>query len=406
MAKVTNGKGSDKDMFAGARGAQGGFIFPSRKDEPSKWPTTGIEENTIWVYEVWRHDVEPPLPKPEEVSETDRLHWDEAYDKAHTHSNKTVLDGISVTKVNEWDGKVNSTDFNTYAANTANALLAINADIAAAQSTADNAIPLSQKAQANGVATLGSDGKVPATQLPAETQEVTTEERANWNEAYNKAHTHSNKAVLDGITDAKIVEWNSKVSTTDFNTYTSNTANALIGINADIEALESTVNGISLTVTNLQSSKEDAFSKNTAFNKNFGTAAGTVAEGNDSRINNGQTAYGWGDHASEGYITDEEDPTVPAHVKAITEDNIISWNSAVDSASDAVTIATGAADTADAAVGLAADAHNLAVDAMNEAKKITTLPKYGSHEEADDDDELQSGSFYQVTMDRAIYQKP
>lgn len=47
---------------------------------------------------------------------------------------------------------------------------------------------------------------------------------------------------------------------------------------------------------------EPAFSKNTAFNKNFGTASGTVAQGNDSRINNGQTAYGWGNHASAGYV--------------------------------------------------------------------------------------------------------
>jgi hypothetical protein len=43
-------------------------------------------------------------------------------------------------------------------------------------------------------------------------------------------------------------------------------------------------------------SYEPAFAKNTAFNKNFGTTAGTVAEGNDSRILNGQTAYGWGNH--------------------------------------------------------------------------------------------------------------
>lgn len=42
---------------------------------------------------------------------------------------------------------------------------------------------------------------------------------------------------------------------------------------------------------------EPTFTKNTAFNKNFGTAAGTVAQGNDSRILNGQTAFGWGNHA-------------------------------------------------------------------------------------------------------------
>lgn len=36
-------------------------------------------------------------------------------------------------------------------------------------------------------------------------------------------------------------------------------------------------------------SKEDAFSKNSAFNKNFGNAAGTVCEGNDSRLSDART---------------------------------------------------------------------------------------------------------------------
>lgn len=47
---------------------------------------------------------------------------------------------------------------------------------------------------------------------------------------------------------------------------------------------------------------EPKFSKLTAFNKNFGTVSSTIAEGNDSRINNGQTAFGWGNHASAGYV--------------------------------------------------------------------------------------------------------
>jgi hypothetical protein len=38
--------------------------------------------------------------------------------------------------------------------------------------------------------------------------------------------------------------------------------------------------------------KEDAFSKNSAFNKNFGTEAGTVCEGNDSRLSNSRPANG------------------------------------------------------------------------------------------------------------------
>ena len=51
------------------------------------------------------------------------------------------------------------------------------------------------------------------------------------------------------------------------------------------------------TLTPADIGAESAFTKNTAFNKNFGITIGTVAEGNDSRILNGQTAFGWGNHS-------------------------------------------------------------------------------------------------------------
>lgn len=38
------------------------------------------------------------------------------------------------------------------------------------------------------------------------------------------------------------------------------------------------------------------------FSVKYGTAAGTAVQGNDSRVNNGQTAFGWGDHAGAGYV--------------------------------------------------------------------------------------------------------
>jgi len=42
-------------------------------------------------------------------------------------------------------------------------------------------------------------------------------------------------------------------------------------------------------ITNLQSSKEDAFTKNTAFNKDFGTSSSEVCEGDDSRLSDSRT---------------------------------------------------------------------------------------------------------------------
>jgi hypothetical protein len=62
---------------------------------------------------------------------------------------------------------------------------------------------------------------------------------------------------------------------------------------SDISGLENSLNLL-----------EPKFSKNTAFNKNFGTSSGTVAQGNDSRILNGQTAFGYGNHANAGYLTE------------------------------------------------------------------------------------------------------
>src|SRR5690606_12998960 len=38
----------------------------------------------------------------------------------------------------------------------------------------------------------------------------------------------------------------------------------------------------------------------------YGTTAGTIAQGNDNRINNGQTAYSWGNHATQGYYKNND----------------------------------------------------------------------------------------------------
>lgn len=44
----------------------------------------------------------------------------------------------------------------------------------------------------------------------------------------------------------------------------------------------------------------------------YGTSAGTAAQGNDSRINNGQTAYSWGNHASANYVVSNSNATLGA----------------------------------------------------------------------------------------------
>lgn len=64
-------------------------------------------------------------------------------------------------------------------------------------------------------------------------------------------------------------------------------------------------------VTAAQTGAEPAFTKNTAFNKSFGTTANTVCEGNDSRLSNARTptshassatTYGPGSNTSYGHV--------------------------------------------------------------------------------------------------------
>ena len=59
---------------------------------------------------------------------------------------------------------------------------------------------------------------------------------------------------------------------------------------------------------------------------NYGTAAGTVAQGNDSRINNGQTAFSWGNHASAGYIKSFTNTTYTAGTGLTLTGTIFSTN--------------------------------------------------------------------------------
>ena len=57
---------------------------------------------------------------------------------------------------------------------------------------------------------------------------------------------------------------------------------------ADLAAITANTNNI----TALQTGKEDAFTKNTAFNKDFGASSGDVCEGDDTRLSDARTPTG------------------------------------------------------------------------------------------------------------------
>ena len=85
------------------------------------------------------------------------------------------------------------------------------------------------------------------------------------------------------------------------NTYKSKLDGIATGANKYIHPSTHSMSEVS-GLTSALSGKENSFTKNSAFNKNFGTTSGTVMQGNDSRVSNGQTAYTWGNHATANYV--------------------------------------------------------------------------------------------------------
>lgn len=86
------------------------------------------------------------------LSKEDKASYDDANSRKHTHNNKSILDIITQSLLDNW--------------NTA------------------------------------------YTHISDTIKHISSEERANWTDAYNKRHTHDNKSVLDGITSSLISAWN------------------------------------------------------------------------------------------------------------------------------------------------------------------------------------------------------
>lgn len=90
------------------------------------------------------------------------------------------------------------------------------------------------------------------------------------------------------IGNAHVIEIANRVATNNaadgISGVANNLANHQSGLNTNAHQI-SNISGLQ-TVLN---GKEPVFSKNTAFNKNFGTTSGTVCQGNDSRLSDART---------------------------------------------------------------------------------------------------------------------
>ena len=125
---------------------------------------------------------------------------------AHTHSNKSVLDGIDATKVGNWDEAAasahthsNKSLLDTYQQTESDLADAVekkhshsNADVLDGISSEDvSAWNAKQNALSNEDVLTG----------------ITPQQVTNWDNAATNSHTHDNMSVLTGITSQKVANW-------------------------------------------------------------------------------------------------------------------------------------------------------------------------------------------------------
>lgn len=126
----------------------------------------------------------------------------------HSHANKTVLDGITEQKVVDWDDAVskehthdNKTELDKFETGDKEKLDQAATDIGTVKS---DYLKGSDKTELNqAISTAQQAAEKKATDL-------NTAMDTRMQEVEGAKHTHANKTTLDGITDAKVVEWDSK----------------------------------------------------------------------------------------------------------------------------------------------------------------------------------------------------
>lgn len=163
-------------------------------------------------------------------------------------------------------------------------------------------IPVNEKGKANGVATLDANGLVPSSQLPSYVDDVI--EGYFYNGKFYKESAHT--TVISGEQGKIYVSLDTNIEYRWSGSAWVNISNPL-----DIATTEEAKAGVNdekvmtplkvkqaieakgfLTTSKASETYEPKFTKNTAFNKDFGTTADTVVQGNDARLSDARTPKG------------------------------------------------------------------------------------------------------------------
>ena len=164
----------------------------------------------------------------DKLTEALLANWCDAYNKRHEHGNKTVIDKITQTLLDNWNAAY------THIGNKSNphGVTKAQVGLGSVPNVATNdQTPTFTQASALGNLSSGekltiSLGKImkAIADFIAHKEDavlhITTAERTNWNDANSKKHAHSNKSVIDGITQVLVDKWNSALTALPAHTHT------------------------------------------------------------------------------------------------------------------------------------------------------------------------------------------
>lgn len=154
--------------------------------------------------------------------------------------------------------------------------------------------------------------------VPAHVKSITETDISNWN---TPSHSHANKTELDSITATKIAEWNAALQAEDLAGLASE-AYVDTKVAGIVDTAPETLN----TLNELAAALGDDPNFATTVATQLGQKANTADLGTAAAQNSTAFATAAQGIKADSALQSETDPTVPAHVKAITEADIDSWN--------------------------------------------------------------------------------
>ena len=206
---------------SGGGSSAGGTVTSVGLTMPDGFTTDGSPVTTSGTINITL-DSDRVLP-----TTTQKSNWDGAYNKAHSHSNKTILDAITATKASQWDtayGNSHShsnktvldTITSTYVSNWNAAVAAMHShtNLSTLEGITASRVQKWDDAASGSGGTVTSVAMTVPTGFSVSGSPITTSGTLAVKLASgytipksSTVHTHDNKTVLDGITSAKVAQW-------------------------------------------------------------------------------------------------------------------------------------------------------------------------------------------------------